>query len=268
MTWPRADAAPSAEAPPYRGFWDGVASGFPDLGGAVSTRLYRGNEEWLLRKFLPPQPRLLKTDLWDECKNTRILQWAASGGARAFGVDIAFPMVRRARAEFPEGALRAAVADVRRLPFPAETFDAVYSMGTIEHFAEPERALAEIARVLRPGGVAIIGVPNRRDPFLRPVVVDLLFHVGLYAYGYERSFSRRVLRRMVEQAGLRPQAETGILFIPGWLRMFELLCRHRLPALNPLAEALVRPFAWLDQHTAFFRRFGYLIVCVARKPAV
>lgn len=266
LTRSPADPAPSAERGSYRSFWDGVGTDFPDLRGALSTRLYRDNEEWLLRSFLPSQARLLKTDLWDECKNTRILQWAASEGALAFAVDIAEPMVRQARSEFPPGALRGAVADVRRMPFGAGSFDAVYSMGTIEHFPDSERALAEIARVLRPGGVAIVGVPNRLDPFLRPVVVELLFRMGLYGYGYERSFSRGTLRKMVVRAGLEPQADTGILFLPGWLRMFELLCRHRLPSLARLAQAMVLPFAWLDRHTTALRRFGYLIVCVARKP--
>lgn len=249
----------------YRSFWNTVGSDFPDLRDALSTRLYRDNEQWLLRSFLPPLAKVIKTDLWDECKNTRILQWASSQGAVAFGVDIAEPTVRQARSEFPKGALRAAAADVRRMPFVTGTFDAVYSMGTIEHFLDFEQAVAEIARVLKPGGVAIVGVPNRLDPFLRPVFVELLFRIGLYGYGYERSFSRGGLRRLLARAGLKAQAETGILFIPGWLRMFELFCRQSLPRLVPFAEAMVRPFLWLDQRTSLFRRFGYLIVCVARK---
>ena len=40
--------------------------------------------------------RVLKTDLWDEAKNTRILRWAAEAGIRAFGVDISPGIVRRA----------------------------------------------------------------------------------------------------------------------------------------------------------------------------
>jgi ubiquinone/menaquinone biosynthesis C-methylase UbiE len=53
---------------------------------------------------------------------------------------------------------------VRDLPFRDASFDAIYSIGTIEHFDETERAVEEMARVLKPGGRAIIGVPNRYDP--------------------------------------------------------------------------------------------------------
>ncbi len=257
--------APASDTAGYRGFWNGVGSGFPDLGGALSTALYRENERWLLRTWLPEAPRLLKTDLWDECKNTRILQWAATEGARAYGVDISEPTVRQARAEFPPGALRGVVGDVRRLPFAEQSFDAIYSMGTIEHFAEPGAAVDEMHRVLRRGGRAIIGVPNRCDPFLRPLFVAALHALGLYDYGYERSFTRKGLRRLVEQGGLRTLAETGILFVPGWLRMFELFCRQRLPWLARPAAAMVRPFLWLDR-LGSLRRYGYLIVCVAEKP--
>jgi hypothetical protein len=74
-----------------------------------------------------------------------------------------------------------------------------------------------------PGG-AIVGVPNRHDPFLRPILVAGLRALGLYAYGYQKSYSRRGLREMLERAGLTVVAETAILFIPGWLRMLDLAC--------------------------------------------
>jgi SAM-dependent methyltransferase len=242
-----------------------VGAGFPDLGGALSTDLYRRDEQRLLRKFVSADARLLKTDLWDECKNTRILQWAAERGARAFGIDISEPTVRLARAEFPEGVLRAVAGDVRRLPFRDGSFDAVYSMGTVEHFDDPAAAVAELRRVLRPGGRLVIGVPNRHDPFLRPLVVAILHRLGLYAYGYERSFSRRALRALVEGAGLTAVADMGILFVPGWLRMMELWCRTSAPALAPAVRVAIRPFILADRW-ARLRRHGYLVVCVAEKP--
>ena len=45
--------------------------------------------------------------------------------------------------------------------------------------------------MLKPGGRAIVGVPNRYDPFLRPLLATVLQAVGLYGYGYEKSYSRR-----------------------------------------------------------------------------
>src|SRR5205823_4181922 len=131
----------------------------------------------LLTEHLPPLAglRVLKTDLWDEAKNTRILAWTARQGAHAFGIDISEPTLRQARSAFTRdsGPLRAAAADVRALPFRDASFDVIYSMGTIEHFDETEQAVREMARVLKPGGCAIIGVPNRHDPFLRPLLATL-----------------------------------------------------------------------------------------------
>src|SRR3954454_14240342 len=100
----------------YRRFWARVGTRFPDLGGAASTRYYAANEERLFAEHLAPLDglRILKTDLWDEAKNTRILAWAAQRGARAFGVDISEPTARLARAAFTRAShpLRAAAADV------------------------------------------------------------------------------------------------------------------------------------------------------------
>lgn len=261
-------APPALPGSAYRGFWAEVGENFPDLDGAASTRFYAQNERRLFAEHFPPLAglRVLKTDLWDEARNTRILVWAARQGARAFGVDISRPIVVQARLAFEREPLHAAVADVRELPFADASFDAVYSMGTIEHFRDSERALAEMVRVLRPGGRAIIGVPNRHDPFLRPLLAAALQALGLYSYGYEKSFSRRALKEMLERAGLQVVAETAILFIPGWLRMLDLACHVWCRPLAAVTGALVWPFAFLDRHLPAVRRHGYLLATVAVKP--
>jgi len=154
------------------------------------------------------------------------------------------------------------VADVRSLPYRDGRFDAIYSMGTIEHFRDPETALREMHRVLRPGGRAVVGVPNRWDPFLRPLLASALQAARLYGYGYERSFSRRALRRMLETAGFEVVAETAILFVPGWLRMADLALHSYFRPLAGLTALAVKPFAWLDRHVPAVRRHGYLIASV------
>ena len=254
----------------YRAFWSGVGERFPDLGGAASTSYYATEEQRLFTEHLPPLERLriLKTDLWDEARNTRILAWAADRGAIPFGVDISRPTIDRAMTAFTRAShpLHAAAADVRDLPFRDASFDAVYSMGTIEHFDGTEQAVREIVRVLRPGGCAIVGVPNRHDPFLRPLLVVALHAVGLYAYGVEKSYSRRELRDMLERVGLTVVAETSILFIPGWLRMLDLACHAWCRPVTWVTAALVWPFAWLARHVAAVRKHGYLLATVAIKP--
>ena len=260
----------------YQAFWAGVGERFPDLAGAVSTQYYADNERRLFTEHFPALEglRILKTDLWDEAKNTRILVWANRQGARVYGVDISEPTVVQARAAFdrqptaphPGHCLQGAVADVRELPFRDGCFDAIYSMGTIEHFDETEHAVEEMARVLKPGGRAIVGVPNRHDPFLRPLFATLLQAMGLYGYGYEKSYSRRALRQMLERAGLNVVAETAILFIPGWLRMLDLACHSWCRPLAGVTGALVRPFVFLDRHLPAVRRHGYLLATVVIKP--
>jgi SAM-dependent methyltransferase len=244
-----------------------VGERFPDLGGAASTRYYAENEQRLFTEHFPPLAGLtvLKTDLWDEARNTRILAWASARGARAYGVDISEPTVLRARGAFGADPLRCVVSDVRDLPFVDASFDAIYSMGTIEHFDETERAVAEMTRVLKPGGRAIVGVPNRHDPFLRPLLATALQAIGLYAYGYEKSYSRRALKEMLERAGLTVVAETAILFIPGWLRMLDLACHSWCRPLAKIPAACIAPFVFLDRHVPAVRRHGYLLATVVTK---
>jgi SAM-dependent methyltransferase len=255
---------PASLSAAYRRFWHEVGESFPDLGGAASTAYYLENEKRLLSEHLPDLGRcaVLKTDLWDEVKNTRILQWVHGQGAAVHGVDISEPTVRQARAAFPDASLRGVVSDVRLLPFRDGSFDAVYSMGTIEHFHDSETALREMHRVLRPGGRAVVGVPNRWDPFLRPLLAYALQALRLYGYGYERSFSRRALRRMLESAGFDVVAETAILFVPGWLRMADLALHSYAPPLARLTAAALKPFVWLDAHVPAVRRHGYLLASV------
>ena len=253
----------------YRRFWNHVGAEFPDLGGAASTAYYAANERRLIQRHLPnlAGQRILKTDLWDEARNTRILQWMQREGARGVGIDISGPVISLARREFRGAAFAGAGADVRALPFPDRTFDAIYSMGTVEHVRNPGAAIAECYRVLKPGGRVLLGVPNRHDPFLRPLLVALLYSLGLYDYGFEKSYSRRTLTRMLTDAGFTVVGDDGILFMPGWLRMLDLLFHTRMPALAGVTAAGVGLFEWIDAHVPAVRRHGYLVVEVGQRPA-
>ncbi|MGJ3253107.1 MAG: methyltransferase domain-containing protein [Elainellaceae cyanobacterium] len=58
--------------------------------------------------------------------------------------------------------------DVEELPFPTDHFDRYVSAGSIEYWPNPQRAIAEAYRVIKPGGVAlIIGPLQRQNPLTR-----------------------------------------------------------------------------------------------------
>lgn len=254
----------------YRSFWDWTGVHFPSLSGAASTRYYRECEERLFRACFPDLSRrkILKTDLWDEAKNTEILRFAADAGARVFGIDISIEILRKAEEAFRGSPARRgfAVSDVRAIPFAEGVFDGVYSMGTIEHFTEQAQAVRECFRVLKRGGIAVMGVPNARDPFLRPLLVWALRRLGLYAYGYEKAFTMRALERLLVAQGFEVVDRTGILFIPGWLRMLDLWLHVKNPRYGTLTAPAVGFFASLHRRFPGLGRHGYLIACVVRKP--
>jgi SAM-dependent methyltransferase len=49
--------------------------------------------------------------------------------------------------------------DLTRLPFPDATYDVIFASHVLEHISDDQRAVSEIRRVLRPGGIAILPVP-------------------------------------------------------------------------------------------------------------
>jgi SAM-dependent methyltransferase len=59
------------------------------------------------------------------------------------------------------------VSDMRRLPFADDEFDGAIAVHSIEHVPDPEPALAEMSRVVRPGGIVVLVTPNRLT-FARP----------------------------------------------------------------------------------------------------
>ena len=252
-----------------RSHWNSAAGQVDCLYGAASTDLYERDEKWLFEKAFGnlENRRLLKLDLWNEGRNTRILLWAASQGAEVHGIDISDNVIRHARETFrTEGvSARTVMGDVRTLPYADQTFDCIYTMGTIEHLPDPQAAVDEIGRVLKPGGTAVVGTPNKFDPFGRPLVVAVLQALGKYPYAPERSYSFAELENMCENAGLETQGRGGVLFMPGALRMLDLWLHLRDSHLGSLTAAAVKPFAKLTGRLPRLNDYGYLVAVIATR---
>jgi SAM-dependent methyltransferase len=273
------DAEREAESPEFaarfaqrvreREAWETVARSLGDFSQARSTLFYRQREIALIRRWLGPLAgkRILKLDLWNEAYNTRILHWMASEGATVVALDGSGVVTARARVNSKAVGIRPDVlrADIRDLPFADGVFDLAYTMGTIEHIQEYRHALAELKRVLRPDARAIVGVPHRWNLFLRPLFVAILSALGTYPYAPEKSFSAPELRRDLTAAGFRVLDRSGLLLMPGPLRMLDLLLHTRASALEPLCAKLLTPFEAVESRWDWTGRLGYLMAMQVEK---
>ena len=93
------------------------------------------------------------------CGPGHIAAAAAAKGAKPVGLDAAEGMVAVARARYAE--IEFQQGDAERLPFADASFDAVVAGFVVNHLPRPERALAEFARVVRPGGRVAVTVWDR-----------------------------------------------------------------------------------------------------------
>jgi SAM-dependent methyltransferase len=89
--------------------------------------------------------------------------WHRVAGLSAWGVDTS-PL---AAAEGAKRGLRIHTGELRDARFTEDFFDIAYANHVIEHVREPHAMLEELSRVLKPGGVLIIGVPNLDSSLLR-----------------------------------------------------------------------------------------------------
>ncbi len=131
----------------------------------------------------------------------------ARGGARYVGVDLSSESLRLAREQFdlfglPGGLLQ---TNAERMPFADASVDHVYSHGVLQHSPDTEAIVAEMHRVLRPGGTFHVMVYNRSS----------------INYWIEIMFLRRVLRWL-----LRPRAMPRLVSRATGLPE-QKLARHR-----------------------------------------
>ena len=119
------------------------------------------------------------------------------------------------------------VADMRDLPFDDGSFASVLSVQSLEHVPDPERVLAEVARVLEPDGVAVFVTPNRLTLGRPDEIIDPYHYI---------EFDPAELGRLCASARSSEVEVRGLFGSPRYMEIFdeERATLDRLLGRDPL----------------------------------
>jgi ubiquinone/menaquinone biosynthesis C-methylase UbiE len=134
------------------------------------------------------------------------------------GIDVQPSQVQRARDQAVQRGVanvRFDVGDAYRLPFPTRSFDAVFAHTVLMHLREPVRALSEMRRVLRPGGIVGVRDPDYGTMVFAPATPLLEQWLALMIRLRQHSggdpFVGRHLRRLLLEGGfVRADASASV----------------------------------------------------------
>ncbi|MBI4729501.1 MAG: class I SAM-dependent methyltransferase [Acidobacteria bacterium] len=161
--------------------------------------------------------------------------------AEYVGVDVSEAMLAIATRRLAPhaGRFRLGIADAHRLPFPDGSFDAAFCSGTLHHLADPGRGLAELARVVRPGGRVAAMEPNWKFPSV------LLVSAFTKAERNAFKINGASLARWASGAGLAGVRLERLLYTPPSPRALERIWDRadalaaRVPGLRRLSIMLL-----------------------------
>ncbi|HEX2314096.1 MAG TPA: class I SAM-dependent methyltransferase [Thermomonospora sp.] len=183
--------------------------------------------------------------------NTRVL---LDHGWEAIAIDGSPAAVELARLR----GIDAYHGDACYLPLSTGDFDLVMALDLLQHIPDDRTAAGEIARVLRPGGTALVSVPS-----------DLaLWSARDVMLGHVRRYSRETLRELVEGAGLRVDRMWSWNVL---LRPLVKLRRHRATPrdserLHPAVNATLRAVSAVERRLPVRGLPGTTLFVRAHRP--
>jgi len=194
----------------------------------------------------------------------------AEAGARVSAVDLTPTAVALTRRRLELAGLSADVreADAESLPYDDSSFDFMWSWGVIHHSADTDRVIAEIARVLRPGGRIAFMVYHRTSitfwlnyVLYRGVLRGGLLHESpdeLANRWSDGVLARHYTRRRLTES-LRP-----------WFENIETQVMGQIGEAIPLPSRIRQPLARIvprGPQEATLRRLGWFLFATARRRA-
>jgi len=194
------------------------------------------------------------------CGSGTLLGLLKHRGFRVTGLDFSAEAAAIAKAE---NGVDVAVGTLEEAHFPAESFDVVTLFHVMEHVTNPRLVLAQVSRVLKPNGVAILQVPNIESWQFK------IFGARWYGLDIPRhviDYSRNSMLKLLAASG----------FVVNRIRHFNLrdngpaLVSSVFPSLDPVSRSVrhrkrnndeSRPVEW-------FRHLMYLLLVTCAYPVV
>jgi SAM-dependent methyltransferase len=237
------------------GFWQAGGYRYETL----RDRTYCAEIDSLLTEHAGPCEGLAVLDL---CCGTGRLGRLMPRAGSVLGIDIsavALTLARQRHAALPQ--FRFAQMPAECLALPECSFDVVLFVDAIEHVRNAAAALAETARVLRPGGLLFATVANR-DSLNQRLTRRLGYPEFVTNYQHIREFGWAETRGMLAAAGLVPARADGIFLYPYW----------GVPGLDQSVRALTDDDPEIVEAMRDLGRragpdYAYAIAVSARKPS-
>jgi ubiquinone/menaquinone biosynthesis C-methylase UbiE len=181
----------------YPAGYYGDASGrrFPAVMEWLQSKLYVWRSRQVLRRLKQKNPRVLDVG----CGRGLLLHAFQQAGCDVTGTEFSDDACRFAREKLK---IPVRVGLLHELNFPDASFDVVTMWHVLEHVSDPRPTLAEVARILRPGGIFMVAVPNFGSPEAQ------LTKAGWFHLDMPRHLShhtRASLARILDEAGLKPR---------------------------------------------------------------
>jgi ubiquinone/menaquinone biosynthesis C-methylase UbiE len=171
----------------------------------------------------------------------------ARAGVHVTGIDLSTTAIELARKNIEQNGLNAdlRVMNGETMEFPDNSFDSVYAHGVLQYTANVEKMVAELHRVLKPGGELVVMVYNRNSwlNLMRQVTRVPLEHedapvLNKYSIGELKQFLKpfKSYRVIPERFPVKTKLHSG------WkARLFNDVF---VGTFNLMPKALVRPLGW------------------------